>query len=222
MWAMTKSSRFSCGCDAFRTRRSQTRSIGISSVSRCSPHSRHGLSSSNPIPIRCRPAWIASGMANFHIPNDSADQPVANCCDYIPRTADNIMGYPICTTNTGGNGTGAVPVTEAGGIPRVRIAAVAAPPGLRVVEGNVVSLVIRAGVARVAKDAGFIRLARTANPDDVVLAEGVLTDSAGRVTVHGEKMRVRSFRGLIVAAVVDSTSSSNSTRSPGWTQHKGR
>ena len=58
----------------------------------------------------------------------------------------------------------------------VGIAAVATPPGLGVVEGHVVPVVVRLREARVAQHARFVRLAGPAHPDDVVLAERVLAD----------------------------------------------
>jgi hypothetical protein len=70
----------------------------------------------------------------------------------------------------------AVLAAETARFPRVGIAAVTATARLRVIKEYVVVVVVAVVEAAVALDAGFVLLARLADPDDVVLAERVLTD----------------------------------------------
>ena len=59
-------------------------------------------------------------------------------------------------------------------------------------------LVIRLRVAGVAEDTGLVRLAGSANPDDVILAECVLAHSAWNVSELLDKVRVSERSGGIL------------------------
>jgi len=83
-------------------------------------------------------------------------------------------------------------VTEAIGIPCIRITTIATSSRLSMVKSHIMTLVVTAGPAGMAEDASLIGLASSTDPDNVVSLEGMLTYAArggNHVTEVSQKYR---------------------------------
>mmetsp|Transcript_23495 Transcript_23495/g.35070 ORF Transcript_23495/g.35070 Transcript_23495/m.35070 type:complete len:286 (-) Transcript_23495:195-1052(-) len=120
-------------------------------------------------------SWVSPFVATFDTLVNYLNQPVHSSSHSSLDTLNNSTSNTstldtICNVRP-------MSIAETSGVPGVRITAVAAASCLRVIKCHIMPLVIRMRIASMTKDTSFVRLARPANPDNIIPAERVLTNA---------------------------------------------